>query len=72
MAHVNKIGPGSSSSSSPSIAKGPYEHISSDNINPLQPRDGSPLASRTNTNNADASAYTITTTGYTDNPRLLL
>ena len=68
----NKIGSGSSSSSiyaSSSTAKDPYEHISSNNINPLQQfgtiRDGSPLASRTNTNNVDASAYTTTTTGNT-------
>lgn len=69
MTHVNKIGPGSSSSSSilasSSRAKDPYEHISSDNINPLQPRGVGPLASRTNNNNVDASTYTITTTGST-------
>jgi hypothetical protein len=52
----NKIGSGSSSSSyaSSSTAKDPYEYISSNNINPLQPfgtiREN-PLASRTNTNN---------------------
>jgi hypothetical protein len=61
----NKIGSGSSSST----AKDPYEHISSNNINPLQQfgtiRDGSPVASRTNTNNVDASAYTTITTGNT-------
>jgi hypothetical protein len=68
----NKIGSGSSSSSiyaSSSTAKDPYEHISSNNINPLQPfgtiRDGSPLTSRTSTNNIDASAYTTTTRGNT-------
>jgi hypothetical protein len=68
----NKIGSGSSFSSiyvSSSTAKDPYEHISSNNINPLQQfgtiRDESPLASRTNTNNVDASAYTTTTTGNT-------
>ncbi|MFY9794930.1 MAG: hypothetical protein WAJ93_04510 [Candidatus Nitrosopolaris sp.] len=69
MPYVNKIGSGSSSSSSfvasSSTAKDPYEHISSNNINPLQPRDGSPLASRTNNNNVDANAYSITTTGNT-------
>ncbi len=69
MPYVNKIGSGSSSSSSflasSSTAKDPYEHMSSNNINPLQPRDGSPLASRTNNNNVDASAYSITTTGNT-------
>ena len=69
MAYVNKIGSGSSSSSSipasSSTAKDPYEQISSNNINSLQPQDGSPLASRTNANNVDASAYTITTTGNT-------
>jgi hypothetical protein len=63
----NKIGSGTSSSiyASSSTAKDPYEHISSNNINPLQPRDESPLASRSNTNNVDASAYTTTTTGNT-------
>jgi hypothetical protein len=69
MSYVNKIGSGSSSSSSilasSSTAKDPYEHISSNNINPLQSPDGNPLASRTNTNNVDASAYTTTTTGNT-------
>jgi hypothetical protein len=69
MPYVNKIGSVSSSSSSflasSSTAKAPYEHIGSNNINPLQPRDGSPLASRTNNNNVDASAYTTTTTGNT-------
>jgi hypothetical protein len=68
----NKIGSGSSSSSiyaSSSTAKDPYEHISSNNINPLQRfgtiHDESPLARRTNTKNVDASAYTTTTTGNT-------
>ena len=68
----NKIDPSSSPSSiytSPSTAKDPYQHISSNNINPLQQfgtiRDESPLASRTNTNNVDASAHTTTTTGNT-------
>jgi hypothetical protein len=68
----NKIGPSSSPSSiytSPSTAKDPYQHISSNNINPLQQfgtiRDESPLASRTNTNNVDASTHTTTTTGNT-------
>lgn len=72
MAYVNKIGSGSSSSSiyaASSTAKDPYERMSSNNINPLQPfgsiRDGSPLAGRTSTNNVDASAYTTTTTGNT-------
>lgn len=72
MAYVNKIGSGSSSSSiyaSSSTAKDPYEHISSNNMNPLQPfgtiHDASPMASRTNTNDVDASAYTTTTTGNT-------
>jgi hypothetical protein len=73
MGYINKMGSGSSSSSiyasSSSTAKDPYEHISSNNINPLQLfgtiRNGSPLASRTNTNNVDASAYTTTTTGNT-------
>jgi hypothetical protein len=69
--YVNKIGSGSSSSSiyASSTAKDPYERISSNNINPPQPfgtiHDGSPLVSRTNTNNADASAYATTTTGNT-------
>ncbi|MGA9152422.1 MAG: hypothetical protein WBZ36_17745 [Candidatus Nitrosopolaris sp.] len=64
----NKIGSGSSSSSiyaPSSTAKDPYEHIRSDSINPVQLHDESPLASRTNTNNVDASAYTTTTTGNT-------
>ena len=69
----NKIGSGSSSSpssyASSYTAKDPYEHMSSNNINPLQQfgtfRDESPLASRTNTNNVDTSAYTTTTTGNT-------
>jgi hypothetical protein len=69
MSYINKIGSGSSSSSSvlasSSTAKDPYEHISSNNINPLQTRDRGPLASKTNTNNVDASAYTTTTTGNT-------
>jgi hypothetical protein len=68
MSYVNKIGSGSSSSSilaSSSTAKDTYEHISSNNINRLQPSDLSPLASRTNTENVDASAYTTTTTGNT-------
>jgi hypothetical protein len=62
----NKIGSGTSSSiyASSSTAKDPYEHISSNNINPLQPRE-SPLASRSNTNNVDASAYTTATTDNT-------
>jgi hypothetical protein len=73
MPYVNKIGSGSLSSSSflassSSTAKDPYEHISSNNINPLQPRHVSPLASRTNNNNVDASAYSITTTGNTGFP----
>jgi hypothetical protein len=54
----NKIGSGSSSST----AKDPYEHITSNNINPLQLRVN-PLASRTNTNNANAGTYSTTTTG---------
>jgi hypothetical protein len=65
MSYVNKIGSGSSSSSilaSSSTAKDPYEHISSD-INRLQPSDVSPLASRTNTKNVDASAITTANTG---------
>ena len=62
----NKIDSGTSSIyASSSTAKDPYEHISSNNINPLQPRDESPLASRSNINNVDASAYTTTTTGNT-------
>jgi hypothetical protein len=68
----NKIGSGSSSSSiyaSSSTAKDPYEPITSNNIHPLQQfgtiRDGSPLTSRTNTNNVGGSAYTTTTTGNT-------
>ena len=64
----NKIGSGSSSSSiyaPSSTAKDPYEHIRSNSINPVQLHDESPLASRTNTNNVDASAYTTTTTGNT-------
>ncbi len=72
MGYVNKIGSGSSSSSiyaSSFTAKDPYERISSNNINPLQLfgtiRNESPQASRTNTNNVDASAYTTTTTGNT-------
>lgn len=66
----NKIGSGSSSSiyASSSTAKDPYEHITSNNINPLQQfgtiRE-SPLTSRTNTNNVEAGAYTTTTTGNT-------
>jgi hypothetical protein len=68
MPYVNEIDSGSSSSSSflasSSTAKDPYEHIGSNNINPLQPRDGSPLASITNNNNV-AAAYTTTTTGNT-------
>jgi hypothetical protein len=63
----NKIGSGSSSSSiyaSSSTVKDPYEHITSNNINPLQQfgtiREN-PLASRTNTNNVDAGTYTTTT-----------
>lgn len=74
----NKIGSGSSSSiyASSSTAKDPYEHISN-NINPLQQfgtiRE-SPLTSRTNTNNVEASAYTTTTTsntGSTPTPRTI-
>ena len=63
----NKIGSGSSSSiyASSSTSKDPYEQSRSTNINPLQLHDESPLASRTNTNNLDASAYTTTTTGNT-------
>jgi len=63
----NKIGSGSSPSiyASSSTAKDPYEHTTSNNINPLQ-QFGSirenPLASRTNT---DAGTYTTTTTGNT-------
>jgi hypothetical protein len=66
----NKIGSSSSSSSiyaSSSTANDPYEHISSNNIYPLQRfgtiRDESPLASRTNTNNV--GAYSTPTTGNT-------
>lgn len=67
----NKIGSGSSSSpiyASSSTAKDPYEPITSNNINPLQQFGTiheSPLASRSNTNDVDASAYTTTTTGNT-------
>jgi hypothetical protein len=68
MPYVNKIDSGSSSSSSflasSSTTKDPYDHIGSNNINPLQPRDGSPLASITNNYNV-AAAYTTTTTGNT-------
>ena len=61
----NKIGSGSSSSiyASPSTAKDPYEHITSNNINPLQQFGTiheSPLTSRTSTNNVDTSAYIST------------
>ena len=62
---LNKIGSGSSSPSfyaSSSTAKDPYEHITSNNLNPLQLRVN-PLASRTNTNNANAGTYSTTTTG---------
>jgi hypothetical protein len=68
----NKIGSSSSSSSiyaSSSTANDPYEHITSNNIYPLQRfgtiHDESPLASRTNTNNVGASAYSTPTTGNT-------
>lgn len=67
----NKIGSGSSSSpiyASSSTVKDPYEHITSNNINPLQQFGSihdSPLASRSNTNEVDANAYTTTTTGNT-------
>ena len=74
----NKIGSGSSSSSiyaSPSTAKDPYEHITSNNINPLQQFGTiheSPLTSRTSTNNVDASAYTTTgNTGSTPTTRTI-
>jgi hypothetical protein len=67
----NKIGSGSASSSiyaSSLTAKNPYEHMTSNNINPLQQfgtiRE-SPLTSRTNTNDVETSAYTTTTTGNT-------
>jgi hypothetical protein len=68
MSYINKMGSASSSSSilaSSSTAKNTYEHISSNNINRLQPSDVSPLASRTNTKNVDASAHTTTTTSNT-------
>ncbi|MGC2572487.1 MAG: hypothetical protein WA364_13330 [Candidatus Nitrosopolaris sp.] len=69
----NKIDSSPSSSSiyasSSSTANNPYEHITSNNIYPLQRfgtiRDESPLASRTNTNSFGASAYSTLTTGNT-------
>jgi hypothetical protein len=66
----NKIGSSSSSIyASSSTANDPYEHITGNNIYPLQRfgtiRDESPLASRTNTNNLGASAYSTPTTGNT-------
>jgi hypothetical protein len=67
---LNKIGSGSSSSSiyaSSSTANDPHEHITSNNINPLQQfgtiREN-PLASRTKIN-VDAGTYTTTTAGNT-------
>ena len=63
----NKIGSSSSSSSiyaSSSTANDPYEHITGNNIYPLQRfgtiRDESPLASRTNTNNFVPCVYNAT------------
>ena len=69
----NKIG--SSIYASSSTAKDPYEHITSNNINPLQQfgtiRE-SPLTSRTSTNNVDASAFTTTgNTGSTSTTRTI-
>jgi hypothetical protein len=68
----NKIGSSSSSSSiyaSSSTTNDPYEHITSNNIYPLQRfgtiRDESSLASRTNTNSFGASAYSTPPTGNT-------
>ncbi|MGC1927863.1 MAG: hypothetical protein WA667_02725 [Candidatus Nitrosopolaris sp.] len=52
-------------SSTTSTDKDPHKYTSSNNINPPQPSDGSPPASRTNINNPDASADTTTPKGNT-------